>query len=54
MSGLAFDYENHGFSSLIGWTNPFEKDAFLVKTGEHLNPNFRGENSKNVWVATTQ
>ena len=42
------------FSSLIGWTNPFEKYAFLVRMGENLNPNFRGEHSKNIWVATTQ
>ena len=33
-----------------GWTNPFEKYA-QVKMG--IFPKVRGENSKNIWVATT-
>ena len=34
-----------------GWTNPFEKYA---RQNGFIFPNFRGEHSKNIWVATTQ
>ena len=37
--------------SLVGGFNPFEKYA---RQNGFIFPNFRGENSKNVWVATTQ
>ena len=38
-------------SLLGGWTNPFEKYATL-KLG-YSSPRIRGENSKNIWVATS-
>ena len=34
-----------------GCTNPFEKYA---RPNGFIFPNFRGENSKNIWVATTE
>ena len=33
-----------------GWTNPFEKYARQIGI---ISLNFRGENAKNIWVATT-
>ena len=35
---------------LVGGFNPFEK--YARQNGFHF-PKFRGENSKNIWVATT-
>ena len=44
--------------NLVGsWTQPILKNMFaqVVKNGVNkIFPNFRGENKKNVWVATTQ
>ncbi len=39
------------YSNLVGgWTNPSEKYARQIG---FIFPNFRGEHSKNIWVATT-
>ncbi len=56
--GISWSFQGCGFSPIFsgdkclvgGWTNPCEK-YYIVKL--EIFPNFRGENSKNIWVATT-
>ena len=58
-----FAFDNFCYASLFGgqseihimvlvggWTNPVEKYA---RQNGFIFPNFRGEHSKNIWVATT-
>ena len=50
-TGSADHYSWQVFSSWWFFTNPFEKYA---RQNGFIFPNLRGENSKNIWVATTQ